>query len=110
MSMRRSRTGIAISRASPAVGRRPGGGRRRAGGEALDRAIDRLSREDGGIPSAGGPSAGAGDAVPEGPSTGRLRLRALLLAAAGRWDEVADALDKALRRDPTDPWSQEVAS
>ena len=43
-------------------------------------------------------------------AAGVLRGRALLLAAAGRWDGAADALYHALRRDPTDPWTLEIAT
>jgi tetratricopeptide (TPR) repeat protein len=46
----------------------------------------------------------------DGAPAGVLRGRALLLAAAGRWDGAADALYRALRRDPTDPWTLEVAT
>jgi tetratricopeptide (TPR) repeat protein len=42
-------------------------------------------------------------------AAGVLRGRALLLAAAERWDGAADALYQALRRDPTDPWTLEIA-
>ena len=43
-------------------------------------------------------------------AAGVLRGRALLLAAAGRWDGAAEALYHALRRDPTDPWTLEIAT
>jgi C-terminal processing protease CtpA/Prc/predicted Zn-dependent protease len=40
----------------------------------------------------------------------RERLRALFLAAAERWDGAAAALYRALRDDPTDPWTLETAT
>lgn len=46
---------------------------------------------------------------PGGP-VALLRRRALLEASAGRLDEAADDLHEALRRDPTDPWTQEIAT
>ncbi len=52
--------------------------------------------------------------LPESPvdriDPGLLRLRALLLTSAGRREETAATLSALLIRDPTDPWSLEVAN
>jgi tetratricopeptide (TPR) repeat protein len=42
-------------------------------------------------------------------SLATLRRHALVLAGAGRWTETAAALYQALRIDPTDPWTLQVA-
>ncbi len=55
--------------------------------------------------SIGGEGAGG-----HGGPTALLRRRALFEAAAGRLDEAADDLHQALRHDPTDPWTQEIAT
>ena len=47
---------------------------------------------------------------PKTPIPAFLRRRVLLLSAAGRADETAEALDRLLLPDPTDPWSLEVAN
>jgi tetratricopeptide (TPR) repeat protein len=44
------------------------------------------------------------------PRASRLRLRALLLARRGSWTEAEDALYEALRLDPTDPWTLDLAN
>jgi tetratricopeptide (TPR) repeat protein len=54
-----------------------------------------------------GPAAEAGRLPPEPAAQ---RLRALLLAASGRWPAAAAALYRALRADPTDPWTLEAAT
>ncbi len=69
----------------------------RAGEGMVAKEIDRERREDA--------ATGA-----TGPATSRLRLRTLLLASARRWDEAAATLDRALGRDATDPWTQDVAN
>ncbi|HKB07565.1 MAG TPA: tetratricopeptide repeat protein, partial [Candidatus Polarisedimenticolia bacterium] len=48
--------------------------------------------------------------VREAASPALLRRRALLLATAGRSPEAAEALDRLLLQDPTDPWSLGVAN
>jgi C-terminal processing protease CtpA/Prc/Tfp pilus assembly protein PilF len=66
----------------------------RADDGAVDRALDRdaVAAEEGRV------------------DLPRLRRRAALLASAGRWGAAAEALDGALRNDPTDPWTQQVAN
>jgi tetratricopeptide (TPR) repeat protein len=66
--------------------------------------IERLIAWDG----AGGPAAEAGR-LPPGPAASH-RLRALFLAASGRWAPAVAALYRALSADPTDPWTLEVAT
>ena len=48
--------------------------------------------------------------VREAASPALLRRRALILATAGRSPEAAEALDRLLLPDPTDPWSLGVAN
>jgi tetratricopeptide (TPR) repeat protein len=66
---------------------------------ALAKEIDRLGKA-----VRGGAGGGEAAGVPG------LRLRAMLLAAAGGSEEAARALYGALRADPTDPWTVEVAT
>ena len=51
---------------------------------------------------------GAGGRHGRTPQAAQLRLRALLLSQQGSWAETEDTLDRALRLDPTDPWTLEV--
>ncbi len=44
------------------------------------------------------------------PEPAAQRLRALIAGAAGRWPEAEEALYQALRPDPTDPWTLEIAT
>ena len=48
--------------------------------------------------------------APGPPGLGGLRLKALLLSAANRGAEAAATLLAALRPDPTDPWTLEIAN
>jgi tetratricopeptide (TPR) repeat protein len=73
----------------------------RQGPEALQRAADALR---------GAPARQEGGDAPRAAPPGVLRRQALLLAAAGRWPEAADALYRVLLRDPTDPWTLEIAN
>ncbi len=68
-----------------------------SGEGALGREIERLGAE-----------AAAPRGSPE--ALGLLWRRAMFLASAGRWPEAADALHAALRVEPTDPWTLEVAN
>ena len=63
-----------------------------------------------GAEALGRAAAAAPPPAADAAAAGVLRGRALLLAAAGRWDGAADALYHALRRDPTDPWTLEIAT
>ena len=67
------------------------------GGEALKQAI--AGERGDGDPGVDRP----------GASTALLRRRALLEAAAGQTTDATDDLYEALRRDPTDPWTQQIA-
>lgn len=55
-------------------------------------------------------SRAAGSPPPPGPSVSGLRVMALIDAAAGRFSEAGEALYQALRADPTEPWTLEVAN
>lgn len=74
----------------------------RQGPEALQRAV-------GIMPGVTEGQAG-GDGANAAASSSLLRRQALLLAAAGRWPGAADALYRALLRDPTDPWTLDIAT
>ncbi|MEK7283743.1 MAG: tetratricopeptide repeat protein, partial [Acidobacteriota bacterium] len=74
----------------------------RQGPEALQRAVRMLPGVTEGQARGDGANAAA--------SSSLLRRQALLLAAAGRWPGAADALYRALLRDPSDPWTLEIAT
>ncbi|MCZ6696127.1 MAG: S41 family peptidase [Acidobacteria bacterium] len=69
---------------------------RRAGGEQMERAVQRANTSL---------DAERGKVAPSD-----LRRHALILAEAGFWAGATEALYRALRADPTDPWTIEVAS